>query len=106
MERWTEFTFSVQGESASALKCDTINISQTEHTGNIRMENNRRLEQTAHNIPVANKILMSLDHFTQFEALNVKHIIHSIHAGTTVSSRLQQQIQSDTFKCRSRILRY
>lgn len=54
-------TFTVQGESASALKCDAINISQT---GNVRMENNRRLEQTAHNNPVANKILMSLDHFT------------------------------------------
>lgn len=45
-------------------------------------------------------------HFTQFEALSAKHIMYSIRAGTTVLSRLEQQIQTDTFKRRSRILQY
>lgn len=70
MEIWAEFTFTAQRESASALKCDTIDISQTEHTGNVRTENSRRLEQTAHNNPIQpNKILMSLDH----TLLSLKH---------------------------------
>lgn len=69
MEIWTKFTFTVQRESASALKCDAINISQTEHTVNVRMEKNRRLEQTAHNNAVANKMLMSSDH----ALLSLKH---------------------------------
>lgn len=69
MEKWTEFTFTVQRESASALKGDAIDISQTEHTGNIRMENNGRLKQTAHNNTGAKKILMSLEH----ALLRLKH---------------------------------
>lgn len=64
----TEFTFTVQRESANALKLDAIDLSETEHTGNVSMENNRRLEQTAHN-QVANKILMSLD----LTLLSLKH---------------------------------
>lgn len=69
MEKWTDFTFTVQREPATAQKCNAIDIGETKHTGNIRMENNRRLKQRAHNNPVANKIPTSLDH----TLLSLKH---------------------------------
>lgn len=93
--------FTVQRESASALKCDAIDIIQTDHTGNVRKENNRRLgrsettcsiwlgEQTTHKIPLAKKIKNTDESSdTQVVALNVKHIIYSSDAGTMMPSTI------------------